>query len=430
MEKVAIILAAGSGTRMRSALPKAAHKLANAPMLSHLLRAAEAAFDRIVIVVGPDMDVLAPLTAGHEVVVQHERLGTAHAALQAAEKFGNGLVAVLYADNPLLSTETLQELAARLQLGDAGLVLLGNTPPDGRRYGRLVTDGDYVTRIVEYEDASEAERAIPFCNTGGLMAGALDMHCWLRAVKPINKKGEYYLTDIVEIARAEGKRVAAIEAPFEECMGINSRAELAAAEAVVQNRLREAAMAEGVALLAPETVFFSADTRLAPDVTVGPYVVFGPGVSVAAGAEIRAFSHLEGCTVREGAIIGPYARLRPGADIGPAAHIGNFCEIKEAKIGAGAKVNHLSYIGDAEVGAKTNIGAGTITCNYDGKKKHKTRIGARVFVGSDVALVAPVTIGDDALLAAGSVITEDVEANALAIARGRQVNKAGRGGGG
>ncbi len=412
---------------MNSALPKAAHKIANTPILTHLLRAAEAAFDRIVIVVGPGMEVLAPLTAGHEVVVQHDRLGTAHAALQAEHKFGNGQVAILYADNPLLSTATLQELAARLALGDAGLVLLGNTPPDARRYGRLVTDGDYVTRIVEYEDASEAERAIAFCNSGGLMANALDMRCWLRAVKPFNKKGEYYLTDTVEIARAEGKRVAAIEAPFEECLGINSRAELAVAEGVVQNRLRQEAMAQGVAMLAPETVFLSADTILAPDVTIGPYVVFGPGVCVAAGVEIKAFSHLEGCTLREGAVIGPYARLRPGADIGVAAHIGNFVEIKETKIGFGAKINHLSYIGDAEVGAHTNIGAGTITCNYDGTMKHKTKIGERVFVGSDVALVAPVTIGDNALLAAGSVITEDVEANAMAIARGRQVNKPGRG---
>jgi bifunctional UDP-N-acetylglucosamine pyrophosphorylase/glucosamine-1-phosphate N-acetyltransferase len=426
MESVAIILAAGLGTRMKSALPKAAHRLANAPMLSLLLGAAEGAFDRVVIVVGPDMAALDPLTAGYEVVVQRERLGTAHAALQASGKFGTGIVAILYADNPLISAATLRELTARLQTGDAGLVLLGTTPPDPGSYGRLVTKGDYVTRIVEFADANAAERAITFCNAGGMLAGALDMRSWLQAVKPVNKKGEYYLTDIVEIARAEGRRVAAIEAPFEECLGINSRADLAAAEAVMQNWLRQAAMADGVAMSAPTTVFFSADTRLAPDVSIGPYVVFGPGVSIASGAQIKAFSHLENCTVGESAIIGPYARLRPGADIGPAAHIGNFVEIKEAKIGAGAKVNHLSYIGDAEIGAKTNIGAGTITCNYDGKNKHRTKIGERVFVGSDVALVAPVTIGDDALLAAGSVITEDVEANALAIGRGRQVNKSGR----
>ena len=428
MEKVAVILAAGLGTRMKSALPKAEHRLAGAPMLRHLLSAAEGVFDRIVVVVGPGMESLAMFAGPHEVVVQRERLGTAHAALQAAAKFGHGAVAILYADNPLVSADTLRELSARLEAGDAGLVLLGTTPPEPGSYGRLISDGDYVTRIVEYADASEAERAIPFCNAGGLMAGALDMTCWLNAVKPLNKKGEYYLTDIVEIAREEGKRVAAIEAPFDECMGINSRAELAAAEAVLQNRLRGVAMEAGVAMLAPETVFLSHDTQLAPDVSIGPYVVFGPGVRVAAGAEIKAFSHLEGCTVHEGAIIGPYARLRPGADIGPGAHIGNFVEIKAAKIGQGAKANHLSYIGDAEVGEQTNIGAGTITCNYDGRKKHKTKIGARVFVGSNTALVAPVKIGDDALLAAGSVITEDVEPNVLAIARGRQVNKRKRGG--
>ena len=432
MERVAVILAAGLGTRMKSALPKAAQKLANAPMLRHLLGAAEAVFSRIVIVVGPEMAEMAALngiTAGHETVVQRDRLGTAHAALQAAGRFGNGTVAILYADNPLVSAATLGELAARLDKGDAGLVLLGMTPPDPGKYGRLITDGGYLTRIVEYEDANAAERAIGFCNAGGMMAGASDMRRWLQAVRPANRKGEYYLTDIVEIARADGRRVAAVAAPFEECLGINSRAELAAAEAVLQRRLRAAAMLEGVAMMAPETVFLSADTKLAADVSIGPYVVFGPGVSVGSGAEIRAFSHLEGCVVQAGAVIGPYARLRPGAEIGPGAHIGNFVEIKEARIGAGAKANHLSYIGDAEIGEKSNIGAGTITCNYDGKTKHRTQIGARVFVGSDVALVAPVRVGDGALLAAGSVITEDVPADALALARGRQVNKPGKGGG-
>jgi bifunctional UDP-N-acetylglucosamine pyrophosphorylase/glucosamine-1-phosphate N-acetyltransferase len=423
MENVAVILAAGLGTRMKSALPKAEHKIAGAPMLTHLLKAAEAVFDRIVVVVGPGMDQLAALAGKHEVVIQRDRLGTAHAALQAAPKFGHGTVAILYADNPLVTADTMRELRDRLAAGDAGLVLLGTTPPAPGSYGRLVTEGDYVTRIVEYAEASEPERAITFCNAGGMMAGALDMTCWLNTVRPINKKGEYYLTDIVGIARDEGKQVAAIEAPFEECMGINSRAELAAAEAVLQQRLRAAAMQAGVAMLAPETVFLSYDTTLAPDVSIGPYVVFGLGVSIAAGAEIKAFSHLEGCIVREGAIIGPYARLRPGADIGETAHIGNFVEVKASKIGKGAKANHLSYIGDAEIGEKTNIGAGTITCNYDGKHKHKTSIGARVFVGSNTALVAPVQIGDDALLAAGSVITEDVPAGSLAIARGRQVVK-------
>ncbi len=398
------------------------------PMLSHLLRSAELAFERIVVVVGPGMEALADLARPHQVVVQQERLGTAHAALQAEPHFGRGVVAVLYADNPLVSPDTLKELTYRLEAGDAGLVLLGMTPPEPGRYGRLVTHGDYVTRIAEYADATDAERAITFCNAGGMMASALNMQIWLHEVKPINAKGEYYLTDIVAIARAEGTRVAAVEAPFAECMGINSRAELAAAEAAVQARLREAALEAGVAMHAPDTVHFCVDTELAADVTVEPYVVFGPRVEILAGATIRAFSHLEHCIVREGAIIGPYARLRPGADIGVSAHIGNFVEIKAAAVGPGAKVNHLSYIGDAEIGASTNIGAGVITCNYDGVNKHRTRIGKNAFVGSNAALVAPVSVGDRALVAAGSVITDDVPDDALAIGRGRQVNKPKRNG--
>jgi bifunctional UDP-N-acetylglucosamine pyrophosphorylase/glucosamine-1-phosphate N-acetyltransferase len=423
MERVAVILAAGLGTRMKSALPKAAHRIAGAPMLTHLLRSAAIAFDRIVVVVGPGMEALADLARPHEVVVQQERLGTAHAALQAEAHFGRGLVAVLYADNPLVSPDTLRELTYRLKAGDAGLVLLGMTPPDPGRYGRLVVHGDYVTRIAEYVDATDAERAITFCNAGGMMASALNMQIWLHEVKPINAKGEYYLTDIVAIARAEGARVAAVEAPFAECMGINSRAELAAAEAAVQAGLRGAALENGVAMPAPDTVHFCLDTEIAPDVTIEPYVVFGPRVKIAAGATIRAFSHLEDCIVRQGAIVGPYARLRPGADIGFASHIGNFVEIKAATIAAGAKVNHLSYIGDAEIGEQTNIGAGVITCNYDGLKKHRTKIGKNAFIGSNAALVAPITVGDGALVAAGSVITDEVPAENLAIARGRQVNK-------
>jgi bifunctional UDP-N-acetylglucosamine pyrophosphorylase/glucosamine-1-phosphate N-acetyltransferase len=423
MESTAIILAAGLGTRMKSAQPKAALKIAGRPMLRHLLFTTEAVFDRVVVVVGPGMAELAALAAPHETVIQVERHGTAHAALQAAPHFGDGLVAVMYADNPLISVDTLRELLERMAAGDARLVLLGMTPPDPGRYGRLVTDGDYVTRIVEYADASEAERAIPFCNAGVFVARALDMKVWLEAVQPFNAKSEFYLTDIVEIARAEGARVAAVEAPFAECMGINSRAELAAAEAAVQTGLRAAALEAGVAMPAPETVFFSADTVLAPDVTIGPYVVFGPGVAIDSGVEIKAFSHLEDCTVHAGAVVGPYARLRPGAKIGIGAHVGNFCEIKAASVGDGAKVNHLSYIGDAEIGAGTNIGAGTITCNYDGKRKHRTKIGANAFIGSNTALVAPVSVGDGALVAAGSTITEDVAPGTLAIGRGRQVAK-------
>jgi bifunctional UDP-N-acetylglucosamine pyrophosphorylase / glucosamine-1-phosphate N-acetyltransferase len=427
MDRTAVIIAAGLGTRMKSALPKVAHKIGGRPMLRHLIASAEAMFGRIVVVAGPDMPLLVELAAPHEVAVQQERLGTAHAAKQAADKFGDGLVAVFYADNPLVSVGTMRALLQRAEAGDAGLVLLAMRPPEPGKYGRLVMAGAYVSRIVEFADAAPEEKKITLCNAGGLVARAADMRRWLDAVRADNAKGEYYLTDIVGIAQEEGVKVAALEAPYEECMGVNSRAELAAAEAALQARLRAEAMEAGVTMLAPETVFFSADTVLEADVSVGPYVVFGPGVRVEAGAEVKAFSHLEGCAVQAGAIIGPYARLRPGAEIGPGAHVGNFVEIKAASLGAGAKANHLSYIGDAEIGAGTNIGAGTITCNYDGKAKHKTKIGERVFIGSNTALVAPVSIGDGALVAAGSTITEDVASGALAIGRARQVVKAKRG---
>lgn len=424
MQSTAVIIAAGLGTRMKSALPKAAHKIAGREMLSHLLRAAEQVFDRIVVVIGPDMPLLEKLSTPHEVVVQHERLGTAHAARMAEQKFGEGPVAVFYADNPLVSVETMHALKDRLAAGDAGLVLLGMTPPEPGKYGRLVLADGYVARIVEYADAKDDERAIGFCNAGGMIGLGADMRGWLADVGNDNAKGEYYLTDIVAIARAGGMNVAALDAPFAECMGVNSRAELAQAEAVFQARARAAALDAGVGMQAPETVFFSADTVLGEDVSIGPYVVFGPGVTVEAGAEIKAFSHLEGCVVHGRALIGPYARLRPGADIGAGAHVGNFVEVKAATLGAGAKANHLTYIGDADIGAASNIGAGTITCNYDGKNKHRTKIGARSFIGSNAVLIAPVTVGDNAFVAGGSVITENVPDNALAFGRARQVNKA------
>jgi bifunctional UDP-N-acetylglucosamine pyrophosphorylase/glucosamine-1-phosphate N-acetyltransferase len=424
MESTAVIIAAGLGTRMKSALPKAAHKIGGRPMLRHLLASAEAVFARVVVVVGPDMPVLEAMAAPHAVAVQAERLGTAHAARQAESAFGDGLVAVFYADNPLVSEATMQALLQRAEEGDAGLVLLGMRPPEPGKYGRLVMDGAYVSKIVEFADATPEVREITLCNAGGLIARSENMRRWLASVRADNAKGEYYLTDIAAIAQDEGVKVAVLEAPYVECMGVNSRAELAAAEAALQARLREAALEAGVAMQAPETVFLCADTVLEADVSVGPYVVFGPGVRVEAGADIKAFSHLEGCVVQAGAVIGPYARLRPGADVGPGAHVGNFVEIKAATLGAGAKANHLTYIGDAEVGAGTNIGAGTITCNYDGKHKHRTKIGERVFVGSNTALVAPVTIGDGALIAAGSTITRDVEPGTLAFGRARQAGKA------
>ena len=423
MDATAILLAAGLGTRMKSALPKAMHPLGGRPMLHHLLGSCAGVFDRAVVVIGPEMEAVARAAAPHPVVVQRERLGTGHAALQAAPAFGTGNVAVLYADNPLIRPETLRRLLAAR--AGAGLVLLAMRPSDPARYGRVITSGEGVERIVEWADATEAERAIGLCNAGVICAAAADLHRWLRALRNDNSKGEYYLTDVVSIARAEGVRVAAVEAPEAELRGVNSRAELAAAEATVQGWLRQAAMAGGATLTAPETVFLSADTILAPDVTVGPNVVLGPGVSVASGAEIRAFCHLEGCSVGSGAIIGPYARLRPGTVVEARAHVGNFVELKATRLGEGAKANHLSYLGDSDIGAGSNIGAGTITCNYDGFAKHRTVIGGGVFVGSNSVLVAPVRLGDGAFTAAGSVITEDVAADAMAFGRARQAQVPG-----
>ncbi len=421
----AILLAAGLGTRMKSRRPKALHPIAGRPMLRHLIASCEDVFDRIVVVVGPEMEALAALAAPHVAVVQHDRLGTAHAVLQAAAHFGAGDVAALYADNPLIRPATLRELLARRAKGDAGLALLAMRPEDPGRYGRVITEGEYVTRVVEWADAEADERALTLCNAGVLCADAADFTAWLRRVRNDNAKSEYYLTDVVAEAVKSGARVAAVEAPYEELRGINSRAELAEAEATVQRWLRRAAMEAGVTMTAPETVFLSADTTFAPDVTIGPNVVFGPGVSVGEGAEIRAFSHLEGCTVATGALIGPYARLRPGTVVGAGAHVGNFVELKATELGAGAKANHLAYLGDAAVGAGSNIGAGTITCNYDGFAKHRTEIGERVFVGSDAVLVAPVSVADGAFIAAGSVITEAVPADAMAFGRTRQVNREG-----
>ncbi len=430
MNSTAILLAAGHGTRMKSARPKALHPIAGRPMIQHLIASCEAAFDKVALVVGPEGEAVAREAAHHPAFIQHDRLGTAHAALAAAEAFGDGDVAVLYADNPLIRPETLRRLLERRRRGDAGLVLLAMRPPHPGCYGRVIGPGGdgagYVDRIVEWADATEAERAGALCNAGAFCAAASDWLRWLRAVQPSLAKGEYYLTDCVALARAEGARVAAVEAPWEELRGVNSRAELAEAEATVQGWLRRAAMDAGATMLAPETAFLSWDTRLSPDVSVGPCVQFGPGVVVEEGAEIRAFSHLEACHVGPGAVIGPYARLRPGTRVERNAHVGNFVELKATRLGAGAKANHLAYLGDSEVGEGSNIGAGTITCNYDGVAKHRTQIGKDTFIGSDSVLVAPVTIGDGAFIAAGSVITEDVAADAMAFGRARQVEKPGR----
>lgn len=424
--RAAIILAAGQGTRMKSAQPKVMHALAGRPMIRHLLAAVEAVFDRVVVVVGPGMEGLERAVAPHATVIQAERLGTGHAARQAEAALQGfaGDVAVLYGDNPLVTEATLRRLAEAR--AEADLVLLAMRPADPGRYGRVVTEGAQLRRIVEHADATEAERAIGLCNAGAVCAEAPRLFRWLAALRNDNRQGEYYLTDLVAAADAEGLRTRAVEAPEAELRGINSRAELALAEAEIQARLRRAAMEGGATLVMPETVHLAWDTRLGRDVLVEPHVVFAPGVAVEDGVAIRAFSHLESCTVRRDAIIGPYARLRPGTEVGEGAHVGNFVELKATHLGRGAKANHLSYVGDATVGEGVNIGAGTITCNYDGVHKHRTVIGPGAFIGSDTALVAPVRVGARAVTAAGSVITEDVPDEALAIARGRQVIKPGR----
>ena len=429
---LAIILAAGLGTRMRSRIPKPLHHLAGRPMVAHVLDAARAAgFLEAAVVIGPEpaFDALRRAVAPAVCFVQEERLGTAHAVLAAAPALEAtpGEAMILYGDVPFVRPETMRALAACRREAGAALALLAFRARDPAQYGRVVLDdAGSVLRIVEWRDATAEERAISLCNAGLFCAPAADLLRWLRQVDNANAKGEYYLTDIVAIARGEGARVVAAEAAEDEVVGVNSRAELAAAEAILQARLRTRAMENGATLIAPETVFLAWDTALAPDVVVYPHVVFGPGVIVEEGSEIRSFSHLEGCVVRAGAIVGPFARLRPGTDIGPGAQVGNFVELKNTRLGAGAKANHLAYLGDATIGERTNIGAGTITCNYDGVAKHRTLIGAGVFVGSNATLVAPLTLGDGSFIAAGSTITDDVAAEAMAFGRARQVEKPGR----
>jgi bifunctional UDP-N-acetylglucosamine pyrophosphorylase/glucosamine-1-phosphate N-acetyltransferase len=421
-----IVLAAGEGTRMRSTLPKALHPIAGRPMIAHLMdTVARLAPARAVVVVGPGMDAVKKAAAPHQVVVQTERKGTGHAVLQAKAALAGfaGTVLILYADTPLIDAETLEVMLATRNAKKAPAVtVLGFRPADPAAYGRLVTRGHALLGIVEAKDATAAQRRIGLVNAGAMAVEAKSLWTLLDRVRPDNAKHEFYLTDIVALARKAKLSAAFVEADAEEVLGINSRAELAAAEGVVQRRLRRAAMESGVTMIDPKSVFFSWDTKLGRDVTVGPFVVFGPGVVVEDGAEIRAFSHLEGAHVGRRALIGPYARLRPGARIGAEAHIGNFVEIKQTVVEDGAKANHLTYLGDARVGARSNIGAGTITCNYDGFNKSFTDIGADAFIGSNTALVAPVTVGDGAVIGAGSVITHDVPAGALSLERNRQID--------
>lgn len=426
-----VILAAGKGTRMNSDLPKVLHPIAQAPMLEHAMAAGRAlAPERTIIVAGHGAEAVREAVAGideeAEVVLQEEQLGTAHAVDQAraALEGFEGDVVVLYGDTPFVSAETLERMVEARQRAD--LVILGFEAADPGRYGRLVMEGDSLERIVEFKDASAAERAISFCNSGLMACDAQLMFDLIAKVGNENASGEYYLTDLVELARRDDKNVTAVSCDETETLGVNSRAELAQADALFQARARAELLDLGVTLMAPETVYLAFDTHIGRDTVIEPNVVFGPGVTVESGALIRAFSHLEGCHVSRGSKVGPYARLRPGAELAENTHIGNFVEIKNAGIAEGAKVNHLSYIGDASVGEATNIGAGTITCNYDGVMKHRTEIGARTFIGSNTMLVAPVRVGSEAMTATGAIVTKNVEDGELAIGRAEQTNKPGR----
>ncbi|MCU9838528.1 bifunctional UDP-N-acetylglucosamine diphosphorylase/glucosamine-1-phosphate N-acetyltransferase GlmU [Ruegeria sp. WL0004] len=430
MSTALIILAAGKGTRMNSDIPKVLHPIAQVPMLVHAMRTGAAlAPERTVVVAGHGADAVRAAALDEDetasVVLQEEQLGTAHAvdqARQALEGFPGDAV-VLYADTPFLQPTTLERMVEARAKYD--LVILGFHAADPARYGRLVMQGDSLEKIVEFKDANDTERAISFCNSGLLACKADTLFSLIAEVGNENAAGEYYLTDVVEIARKRGLKVTAVSCDESETLGVNSRADLAAADAVFQTRARAELLDLGVTLMAPDTVYLAADTVIGRDTVIEPNVVFGPGVTVESGATIRAFSHLEGCHVSHGSVVGPYARLRPGTELAENTRIGNFVEIKNAEIGEGAKVNHLSYIGDASVGAETNIGAGTITCNYDGVMKHRTTIGANVFVGSNTMLVAPVSLGDGSMTATGTVVTRDVDPDALAVGRVAQENKPG-----
>lgn len=428
----AIVLAAGKGTRMKSDLHKVLHPIAGRPMLLHLLASvARLKPERAIVVVGAGRDQVEAAVAPHGVSVcqQAEQLGTGHAVAQAEEALGGfaGDVLVLYGDVPLVTAETMGRMLERLHAPDLpATVVLGFHPAEAGAYGRIVADSDgRIGKMVEFKDASPEERAVTLCNSGLMAVRGEDLFGLLARIGNDNAAGEYYLPDIVMLAAQDGRASAVIETNEGEVAGVNSRAELAQVEARWQHARRARAMADGVSLIAPETVWFAYDTQLGRDVTVEPNVAFGPGVAVADGATIRAFSHLEGATVGRGCEVGPYARLRPGAVLEAGAKVGNFVEIKKARLGEGAKANHLSYIGDADVGAGANIGAGTITCNYDGFFKYRTKIGAGAFIGSNSALVAPVSIGDGAIVGAGAVVTSDVEADALRLVRPVAETKSG-----
>ena len=430
MEFASIVLAAGKGSRMRSDQPKVMHKIGSAPMIDHVLaNTAAAGTARNIVVVGFGAEqVEQHLGERAETVRQAEQNGTGDAALHAREKLTGfeGDAVVLYGDGPFLSAETILRVLEKRREGfDVVVVGFSTANPSG--YGRLIMDGDTLKAIVEHNDCTAVQKEITMCNLGAIAAAAPRLFTLLEQVGADNANGEVYLTDIVEIANKAGLACTAVICDEAEATSVNSRVQLATAEAVFQSNARQRAMENGTTLVAPETVFFALDTQIGSDVEIEPNVYFGPGVTVENNAHIKAFSHLEGCHVSEGAVVGPYARLRPGAEIGAFGKVGNFVEIKNAVIGKRAKVNHLSYVGDAEIGAGSNIGAGVIFCNYDGVFKHHSTLGERVFIGSNSALVSPVNIGDDALIGTGSVVTKDVPAGDLVLARTAQVNKTGRG---
>lgn len=424
-----VVLAAGAGTRMKSSLPKVLHPLANRPMVRHVLdNAATLKPTRIVGVIAPGAKDVAAAFAPHPTVVQKKPLGTGHAAKAAlgALRGHTGPVLVVFGDAPLVTAASLQRLVSTCARERAAVGVLGFVAHDPSPYGRLIVQRGVLDKIVESKDANEIEKTIDFCNSGVMCLDGRLIAGLLAGIKNNNVKREFYLTDAVALARAAGHKAIAVEGDEAEFQGINSRAELAVAERALQQRLRTAAMAAGVTMIDPDTVWLSADTRFAADVTIGPNVRFGPGVEIAAEVEIKAFCDIEGARIGRGAIVGPFARIRPGSDVAENVHIGNFVELKATRMGRGAKANHLAYLGDADIGAASNIGAGTIAVNYDGFGKWRTVVADDVFIGSNSALVAPVRIGKGANVTAGSVVTEDVPAGALAFGRARQVTKKGR----
>ncbi|MDO8287726.1 MAG: bifunctional UDP-N-acetylglucosamine diphosphorylase/glucosamine-1-phosphate N-acetyltransferase GlmU [Parvibaculum sp.] len=431
-ENVTIILAAGRSTRMKSALPKALHPIAGLSMLSHVLKSVSALENSAsVLVVGPDMDAVSAhadeFAPGIKIAIQQYQRGTGDAVKSALPSITtkSGVALVVFGDTPLVRTETLADMTAACT-NDTSIVVLGFNSQNPAPYGRLVLDRDgSLSKIVEAKDANDEERTISLCNGGAMAIRVEHLATLLAKLSDGNKAGEFYLTDVVVHARAAGLTCKVVQAPEADIQGVNSRADLAVVEAEMQHRLRAKVMADGVTLADPNTVYLSADTVIGQDVTIGQNVVIGTGVTIASGVTIKPFTHLEGATIQEGALIGPFARIRPGSEIGRDVHIGNFVETKKAKIEQGAKINHLTYIGDARIGARSNIGAGTITCNYDGFNKHFTDIGADAFIGSNTSLVAPIKIGDGAYTGSGSILTKDVAPNALAVERTKQVEKPG-----